>query len=338
MVEDARPTIRRRWLTIGTALVAAVSLAACSTGDGGGGDGSLDAVDVIAPADPGGGWDQTARAVSQVLTDSGLVSSAPVTNIGGAGGTVGLANLATAQNAATLMVTGSVMVGAVETNASEVRIEDTTPIAMLTEEQLVVVVPADSDYETIQDLVDDIVDRGPEVSVTGGSAGGTDHILAGLVLSAAGVEAADMPSTLNYVANSGGGEAVTMLLGGTANAGISGIGEFAEQIAAGELRALAVSGAERDPQLPDVPTLVESDIDVELTNWRGVLAPGDITDEERQALIDLVTDLHDEEGWTEQLETYGWADAFLTGDDFDAYLEEDIATAQETLQTIGLIE
>lgn len=333
---------------IGVASAAALTLAACSAG-GGSPSGSdapegdaapaaISAVNVIAPADPGGGWDATARALGQVLTDSGLVGSAPVSNIGGAGGTVGLASLATETDPNTLMITGSVMIGAVETNASDNRVEDTTPIAALTEEPLVIVVPADSEYETLQDLVDAIVAEGKGVAVTGGSAGGIDHILAGLLLTEAGIAPEEVPNTLNYIANSGGGEALTMLLGSTVQAGISGVGEFSESVLSGDLRALAVSSAEPAELLPDAPTIQDEGIDVTLTNWRGVLAPGDISDDERQGLIDLVTQLHEQDAWADVLASNGWTDAFMAGDDFDAFVADEITLTQETLRTIGLIE
>ena len=333
----------RRGTLAGVGIVAMLGLAACSpTGDTGGEtDGaaaSLDSVNLIAPADPGGGWDQTARAMSEVLTSEDLVGSAPVENIPGAGGTVGLASLANERDPATLMVMGLVMVGAVETNASEVRIEDVTPIAKLTEEALVLVVPASSPYETTEDLVDAIVEEGAAISVTGGSAGGADHILAGMLLTEAGVDPADIPSTLNYIPNAGGGEAVTMLLGNTVQAGISGVGEFVEQIEAGELRALAVSSPEPVELLPDTPTLIDEGYDVELTNWRGVVAPSDISDADAEALTTLVTEMHDSDAWAATLEERGWADAFLVGEDFQAFLEGNIAEVTETLKTIGLVE
>ena len=338
------PNRAARVALAGLGVTALVGLAGCSTPAAAGGDAddsgaaaSLDAVSLIAPADPGGGWDQTARAISQVLTEEDLVGSAPVENIGGAGGTVGLAALANEKDPAALMVTGLVMVGAVETNASAVRIEDMTPVARLTEEALVLVVPASSPYETTEDLVDAIVEEGAAISVTGGSAGGADHILAGMLLTEAGVDPADIPSTLNYIPNSGGGEAVTMLLGGTVQAGISGVGEFVEQIEAGELRALAVSSSEPVELLPDAPTLVDEGYDVTLTNWRGLLAPGDLDEADAEALRALVTDLHDSGAWADTLEEKGWADAFLVGDEFADFLEADIAEVTETLQTIGLV-
>ncbi len=333
----------RRLTLVMVAAATAVTLASCSspTADPVTTDTAekveISDVSIIVPADPGGGWDQTGRAMSATLTAEDIVGSAPVTNIGGAGGTVGLASLANEKDPHTLMVTGLVMVGAVETNAAENRLEDTTPIARLTEEALVVVVPAESKYDTLEDLVEDIVENGQDVSVTGGSAGGADHILAGLMLEEAGLSGSDIAESLNYIPNSGGGEAVSLILGNNASAGISGIGEFVEHIEAGTMKALAVSSAEPADLLPDVPTITEEGYDVVLTNWRGVLAPSDISDADRDALVDVVTAMHDSAAWTDELETRGWADAFLAGDDFSSYLDDNIAEVTTTLTNIGLV-
>lgn len=329
---------------VGLAAVAALALTSCAGGSASTDDGAeaeaeaITDISIVVPADPGGGWDQTGRALSQVLTQDDLVASAPVTNVGGAGGTVGLAQLANEKDPTTLMVMGLVMVGAVETNASAVRIEDTTPIARLTDEPLVVVVPADSKYDTLEDLVEDIVDNGQSVTITGGSAGGADHILAGLMLEEAGLDGAEIAEKLNYTPNSGGGEAVPLLIGGKVAAGISGVGEFAQHVESGALRALAVSSEEPVSQLPDVPTITEEGYDVVLTNWRGVIAPGGISDGEKDELVRVITELHESDAWTEQLDTKGWTDAFLVGEEFDEFLTGNIEEVTVTLKNIGLVQ
>lgn len=324
-------------LTVAAALALTSCVGSADTGGSAGEPVEITDLNIVVPADPGGGWDQTGRALSQLLTEEEIVGSAPVTNVGGAGGTVGLAQLANEKDPATLMVMGLVMVGAVETNASAVRIEDTTPIARLTDEPLVVVVPADSEYDTLEDLVDDIVDRGQAVTITGGSAGGADHILAGLMLEEAGLDGGEIAEKLNYTPNSGGGEATSLILGGKVAAGISGVGEFLQHIDAGSMKALAVSSEEPVEQLPDVPTITDTGYDVVLTNWRGLIAPGDIDDASRDELVRIVTELHDSPAWSEELDTRGWADAFLTGDEFDSFLDTNIDEVTATLQNIGLV-
>jgi putative tricarboxylic transport membrane protein len=320
-------------------IILALALTGCSMleSGGGGGDAAIDELSIVVPAGPGGGWDLTGRAMQADMQEEGLVGSATVTNIDGAGGTVGLANIATETDPNTLLVMGLVMVGAVETNEAQARIEQTTPIARLTEEQEVIVVPAESPYQTIDDLVEDIKENGKQVAITGGSAGGTDHILAGMLLQAAGMPSGNIASSLNYIAYSGGGESLAALLGNNVNAGISGISEYAEQVQAGELRALAVSGAERVDALPDTPTLTEAGYDVVLTNWRGVVAPGTIDEAEKEALTSAVTELAESDAWQATLEEKAWDDAFLAGDEFDTYLDGNIAEVQTVLKDIGLV-
>ncbi|GHH69830.1 Bug family tripartite tricarboxylate transporter substrate binding protein [Promicromonospora soli] len=322
-------------------IVLALALAGCSSlepSGGGSDDTAIDDLSIVVPAAPGGGWDSTGRAMQADMQSEKLVGSATVTNVDGAGGTVGLANIANATDPNTLLVMGLVMVGAVETNQSQARIEDTTPIARLTEEQEVIVVPAESPYETIDDLIADVEKNGKDVTITGGSAGGTDHILAGMLLKAAGMPAEDVATSLNYVAYSGGGESLAALLGNKVDAGISGVSEYAEQVEAGDLRALAVSGGERVDALPDTPTLTEAGYDLVLTNWRGVVAPGSIDDAQKEALTAAVTELAESETWQATLEEKGWDDAFLAGDEFDSYLTDNIAEIQVVLQDIGLVK
>ena len=318
----------------GTALLA---LSACGSAESVGSasaDEGVDDLSVVVPADPGGGWDQTGRAMAKVLEEEGMVGSAEVTNVPGAGGTTGLAQMATEEDPHTLMVMGHVMLGAVELNKSSVTLDDVTPIASLTEEQEVVVVPADSPYRTLQDFLDDVESRGKEVAVAGGSAGGTDHILAGLVYQAAGMS----PSDLNYVPYDGGGESIPALLSGKVDAGISGAGEYREQVESGELRALAISGEEPVDGYDGVKPLSEQGVDVVLTNWRGVVAPGGISDEDKAAMLDVVDELHSSAAWEDVLETNDWTDAYVTDEDFGTFIDEQTAEATKTLEQIGLVE
>lgn len=329
-------SMTRRSALAAAAMASALLLSACGAQDGGDttSEPGIEKLNIIVPADPGGGWDQTGRAMQKDLQTNDLVTSASVVNIGGAGGTNGLAKMATDQDPNTLMVMGYVMVGAVETNTSANRIEDTTPIARLTDEPLVVVVPESSPYETIDDLLAAIDAQGQGVSITGGSAGGADHILGGMILKAEGISA----DKLNYIPYSGGGESLAALLGNKVDAGISGVGEYAEQVKAGKLRALAVSGSVAAAQLPDVEPLTDQGIDVVLTNWRGVVAPGSIDEAQAEKLTQLISDLHDTKDWQTTLSDNNWADAFLTGDEFRDFLTEDISTVKVTLKDIGLLK
>src|SRR6185295_1040397 len=246
---------------------------------------AIDDLKIIAPAKPGGGWDQTARAMQEVLQTAGLAKSVTVENVAGAGGTVGLAQMVDREkaNGNVLMVNGLVMMGAILTNKSAVTLDQVTPIARLTGEYEVIVVPASSDIQSLADLVAKFKADPGAVAWGGGSAGGTDHILAGLIAQAVGVEGAK----INYVPFSGGGEALAAVLGGHVTAGVSGYSEWAGQIQSGDLRALALSADQRVSGI-DVPTLKEQGVDIELANWRAVMAGPDLSAEDRQALLDAV--------------------------------------------------
>lgn len=329
-------THRRRLAASAVAFAGALALTGCGALGESTDDSSAEGIDqlkIIVPADPGGGWDATGRAMQGVLQDNDLVGNAQVTNVGGAGGTIGLARLANEREDNTLMVMGLVMVGAVETNQAAATLEDVTPIAELTEESLIIVAPADSPYDDVNDLIEDQRENGQDVSIAGGSAGGADHILAGLLLQNAGVE----PDSLNYIPYSGGGESLASLLGNKVDAGISGVAEFASQVESGKLKALAVSGEERSDLLPDVPTLAEQGVDVTLTNWRGVVAPGSIDDAKAEELTELVTEMHGTDDWAAVLEENAWVDAFVPGAEFDTFLDDEIARVQQVLRDIGLV-
>jgi len=287
---------------------------------------------IMAPANPGGGWDQTSRALQTALGP--IAGRSEVYNVGGAGGTPGLAQFVQHEgDASQLMTTGAIMIGAVITNQSPYSLEDTTLLARLTTEYLVLVVPADSDIDTLEDFAALMKEDVGAQSISGGSAGGVEQILAGMFAQAVGAD----PAEVSYVAHSGGGEALTTLLSGRSTAGVSGISEIAPYIADGSVRALAVSSPERVENLPEVPTFIEQGVDVELQNWRGVVAPPGISDADRTALIDLLTEMHGTEDWQDIVATRGWGDEFLTGDEFAEFVTAQEKTIREVLTQIGLV-
>jgi putative tricarboxylic transport membrane protein len=326
------------------AAVLAMALGACGNkaeSDGGGGGGA--AADwpqrdlrIMAPADPGGGWDSTARVMGDVIRKAKIVDKGvEVYNVPGAGGTIGLSQLASKRSGQSneLMVMGLVMLGAIQTNESPVDLSRTTPIASLTTEAEAIAVRSQSPYKTLDDLVADIKKDPSKVSFGGGSAGGTDQILAGLLAKEAGVD----PSKPKYVAYSGGGEALQSILSGSVDAGISGVSEFADQVDAGKMRILAVSSAEPVTVAgKEVKTIKDQGLDVEITNWRGVVAPPDIKAEERDAVIKAIEDLHDSAEWKDAMEKNAWTDFFRTGDDFKAYIDSENQRVEMVLRDIGL--
>jgi putative tricarboxylic transport membrane protein len=286
---------------------------------------------MMIPANPGGGWDQTGRQLAAAMQSAKLVSGVQFDNKGGAAGTIGLAQFANAAKGDpnALMVAGMVMVGGIVLQQSPVNLGMVTPIARLTSEWEVIVVPASSPHKTLADLVKAFKDNPGKVSWGGGSAGGTDHILVGLIAKAVGAD----PSRINYVAYKGGGEALTGIIGGHVTAGVSGIGEFAEQIKGGRLRALAVSAPKG---VDGIPSLKEQGVDVELGNWRGVFGAPGLSPPQRDALVKLVRDATDTPAWKQSLEKMGWSPVFLGGEPFKAFLEEDTRRVTAIIDSIGL--
>ena len=262
-----------------------------------------------------------------------IVKKATVDNKGGAGGTIGLAQFVNTNKGdpSALMMGGMVMVGAIHANKSPVNLSQVTPIARLTGESQVVVVPASSKIQSMKELVEQFKANPGKVSWGGGSAGGSDHILAGMIAEAAGAE----PGKINYIAYAGGGEAQSAILGGHVTAGISGYGEFANQIKSGKLRALAVSGDKRIPGV-DIPTLKEQGVDVELTNWRAVFGAPGINEAQKKELIDTVEKTVKSTTWQETLKRNEWTDMTLTGDQFKTFLDAEQARISKIMEGLGL--
>ena len=290
---------------------------------------------IMAPAAPGGGWDGAARSLQQVMAATGAAKSVQVVNVPGAGGTVGLAQFVNQAkgDGNQLLVMGITMVGAVLTNKSPVTLDAATPLARLTADSLVVVVPANSPHKSLKDLAAALKADTSKVVWAGGSAGGADHILAGLVSKAAGGGA----TPLNHGAFSGGGRGLAEMLGGRVTAGVSGYNEFESQIKAGKLRALAVSSAKRMEGV-DVPTLKEQGLDVELLNWRGIMGGPGISAAQKAALSAAIAKAVKSEEWAKVRKARGWEDAYLDADAFAAFLKADQQRVKDVLGSVGLVK
>ncbi|MFM9970196.1 MAG: Bug family tripartite tricarboxylate transporter substrate binding protein [Burkholderiales bacterium] len=293
----------------------------------------FDSIFMFVPAAPGGGWDGTARAIEQACKAADLVGSFQFENVGGSGGMVGLPRFVNQRKGQgnALMVAGSVMVGAAISAKSPITIQNSVPIAKLTEESGVVVVPANSPFKSFGELVAAFKADPRKVPVAGGSAGGTDHILLGLMLKALGRN----PKEGAYVAFAGGGPANAAIIGGQVAAGISGYSEFEEQIKGGRMRALAVSGEARIPGV-SVPTLREQGMDVVAANWRGVFGAPGITPAQRGALEKLITAMRDTAGWKDILTKRRWADTFQAGGAFEKYVAQDVSDTVGVMKDLGL--
>ncbi len=315
-------------------LAAALLLGGCGVTRG---DDSRD-LDMLIPNSPGGGYDQTGREAVRVMEEGDVTGGTfQVQNIIGAGGSAAMATLmGKAGDENTMMTVGLGVVGSLYSFGSDFSLQDTTALARLITESEGVLVPGDSDLKTIDDLVEAWTADPGSITVGGGSSpGGPDHLFPMQLASALGIDATEV----NYVTYDGGGPLAAALLGNKIQVGFSGLSEFEGQIESGELRVLAVSGEERNTQssLTEVPTLQEAGIDLVFINWRGVLAPPDVSDERRDELVGYLEEMHASPEWAATLEERGWTDAFITGDDFDAFLVEQDERVSTTLDELGLI-
>lgn len=325
-----RRTIRTSLFGLLVAVVTVVALVNAAAS--GGVSTARSKLTLIAPAAPGGGWDGFAREGQQVLRGEGIVNNPQVVNIPGAGGTIGLSQFVQEPGRDdALMVTGGVMVGAIELADNPETLDDVVPIARMADDYAALVVPADSEFQTLDDFLAAWKEDPGANSIGGGSLGSIDHLLSGMLAQEVGID----PSAVNYVAYSGGGEALNSLLSHTTAAGMSGYNEISDQVEAGSLRVLAISSPERLDGV-DVPTFREQGVDVSMSNWRGVVAAPGVTDEDKAELTEIVTEWHASPEWQEALARNNWTDTFTTGEEFEGFIDGEVATAEQIVEDLGL--
>jgi putative tricarboxylic transport membrane protein len=291
-------------------------------------------VKMMIPANPGGGWDTTGRALGKALTDSKAADTVTYDNKGGAAGALGLAQFVNGSKGDpnALLVMGAVMLGGLITGKPPVSLSQATPIARLSSEYNVFVLPANSPFKTMKDVVEQLKKDPGSVKWGGGSRGSTEHIAAAMIAQKVGAD----PSKINYVAFRGGGEATAAILGGNVTVGGSGYSEFAEYIKAGKMKAIAVTSGTRLPGV-DVPTLKEQGIDVEIGNWRGVYGAPGITPAQRKALTDMVLAALKSPTWAEAVKKNDWTPAVLSGDAFAKFVDDDFASLRATMVKSGMV-
>jgi putative tricarboxylic transport membrane protein len=328
------------------ALVAAGAILAAACGGGGTGTqspaGSAAAkyptktVDIMAPAATGGGFDTTARLVQRALTEEKLVSTnVTVSNVPGAGGTVGMAQLLKNKgDSHTLIVVGRVTLGSQITGKTEAKVSQLTPIARLMGEAEVIVTPKSSPYASIKDVIDALKKDVNSIKFAGGSAGGADHELAALLVKAAG---GDVKAWKSYVPFAGGGEAAAAIIGGQVQVGISGFGEFKGQIDSGNMKALAISADQPLATAKTIPTLKSQGVDITLVNWRLLAAPPEIAVGDLTALKDLAKKVHDSKTWQDFSAKNDWFENFTTTD-LAAFISGETTSLTTTLTDLGLVK
>ena len=289
---------------------------------------------VMIPANPGGGWDTTGRALGNALREAGVASAVTFENKGGAAGAIGLAQFYNASKGDpnALMVMGAVMLGGIITGKPPVSITQVTPIARLTSEYNVFVVPAGSPFKSMKDVVEALKKDPGSVKWGGGSRGSTEHIAAAMIAQKVGVQA----SKINYVPFRGGGEATAAILGGNVSVGGSGYSEFQPYIESGKMIPIAVTSAKRLQGI-NVPTLIEQGIDVELGNWRGVYGAAGISNAQRDALADMIVKATKTKAWKDALDKNGWSPAVLTGQAFAEFVDADFASLRATMVRAGMV-
>ena len=291
-------------------------------------------IKMMIPANPGGGWDGTGRAFGKAMIDAKAVDTVQYDNKGGAAGVIGLAQFVNSSKGDpnALIVMGAVMLGGIITGKPQVSLDKATPIARLTSEYNVFVVPAASPIKTMKEVVEMMQKDPGSVKWGGGSRGTTEHICASMLATKVGVD----PKKVNYVAFRGGGEATAAILGGNVTVGGGGYSEMAEYIAAGKMRPIGVTSEKRLPGI-NVPTMKEMGYDVVLGNWRGLYGAPGITAEQRAALTEMVIKTTKSKSWTESMEKNGWTPALMTGKAFDDFVDAEFSSLRGIMHLAGML-
>jgi putative tricarboxylic transport membrane protein len=300
-----------------------------------------EATECIAPANPGGGWDFTCRQVGKTMQDLQVIpGTMQVVNLAGGGGGVAYAEVVNKRNdendlivAASSATATRLAQGAYPGNT----MEQVRWLATVGADYGIIAVAADSDINTLPELMDRIKADPRSVAIAGGSAvGGWDHLK---VLLAATASAIEDVRTIKYVAFDGGGEAVTQLLAGSVQAFTGDASEAKGFVDSGDIKVIAVLAPERlEGDFADFPTAKEQGIDVIGANWRGFYAPGGMSDDAYDFWVDAIGTVYDSPEWKAVMAQNGLAPLDLRGAEFEAFVVDSIASITDLSKQIGLIQ
>jgi putative tricarboxylic transport membrane protein len=292
---------------------------------------ALKNIDWTVPANPGG-YSLTSNAISDTLKAEGLLGEYSSTFKPGAGGAVGLGAFQEIKGKPeAALVTGIAMTGGLYSNKSPLNLLASTPIAKVLREYDAIVVPANSKYRTLNQLMDELKAKPNGVAIAGGSKGGIDHQVIGLLAQTAGID----PTKLNYVVFSGGPEVITSVLSGSTQVGISGSSEFNAFVSSGKLRVLGVSSSKPLVGFKG-KTFKQQGYDLVYGNWRGIMAPADISKADYNNFIKVIDIMHISPSWREQLKKNNWDNEFEAGSKFKTFLEKHIPEINKVMKGLGI--
>lgn len=286
---------------------------------------------MVIPANAGGGWDQTGRAIGAALVANGNVDAIDYENVGGKGGVLGLEHYVKNYDgdANAMLMGGMVMVGAVALHKPAVNLSHVSPLARLTSDYMVLAVRDDSPIRNAKDLMERMQKDLPSVVVAGASAGSVDHMFIGRLVRAAPAQPAD----LKYLPFAGGAQVIEAVVSGKAQVAISGYSELKDMLGPGKLRAIGVSSRRA---LYGIPAVREQGFDADMGNWRGVFTGQQVSAQRQAQMVSAVKAAVAHPSWQAALQQNRWQSSLLTGTDLNTFLDTERTVAEAMVYMLRL--
>ena len=296
----------------------------------------LDSIHFLIPGGAGGGWDGTARGTGEALTKAGLVGTASYENMSGGGGgkAIGFLIENADSNHGTLMVNSTPIVIRSLTGVFPHNFRDLTLVSGTIGDYAAIVVGKDSKLNSMADLIA-AYDANPNGTAIGGGSvpGGMDHLVAAMVMEAAGKDALGV----KYIPYDAGGKAMAALLSGEIAALSTGFSEAVDLANAGEVKIIGVTSDARVDAYADAPTMKEQGIDTTFVNWRGFFAAPGLPSDKLSMYQDAIAKMYDTPEWEEVRARNGWVNIHNSGDDFKSFLEGQEKVIGDLMKKLGFL-